>query len=217
MIHDIVVNGYKPTPTKIALGTKESFGNEYLHFILDDAWDGVLVYATFHNGGSAVTVYTIDGTVKVPAEATEKPTENGIIVVCGIGEDNRIYTTNLGFRVSDHADGAGSDPVEPTPSQIEQLERLSLAAVLAAEEAADAVKNVGPAVESYVEAHKDELKGDTGTKGDPGSKGEPGKDGTNGKDGHTPVLGVDYFTASDKTEITQRVLDALPTWHGGEF
>lgn len=41
-------------------------------------------------------------------------------------------------------------------------------------------------------------------KGDKGDKGEDGKDGVNGKDGvdgKTPVLGVDYWTESDKTEV----------------
>lgn len=47
-----------------------------------------------------------------------------------------------------------------------------------------------------------DLKGDKGDKGDPG---------------YTPVKGTDYYTDADKTEIVNAVLDALPTWEGGNF
>lgn len=40
-----------------------------------------------------------------------------------------------------------------------------------------------------------------------GVAGTPGKDGT---DGHTPVKGTDYWTASDKAEIVNSVIAALP-------
>ena len=66
-------------------------------------------------------------------------------------------------------------------------------------------------------------KGDKGEKGDKGDTGANGKDGVNGKDGangrdgkdgSTPVLGVDYFTASDKAEIVNSVISALPKYNG---
>lgn len=66
-------------------------------------------------------------------------------------------------------------------------------------------------------------KGDKGEKGDKGDTGANGKDGVNGKDGangrdgkdgSTPVLGVDYFTASDKEEIVNSVISALPKYNG---
>lgn len=53
-----------------------------------------------------------------------------------------------------------------------------------------------------------------GAPGEPGKDGAPGKDGT---DGHTPVKGVDYWTAADKQTIVDDVLDALPTWSGGSY
>lgn len=67
---------------------------------------------------------------------------------------------------------------------------------------------------------KADLKGDKGDKGATGPQGAPGKDGapgTPGKDGHTPVKGVDYWTAADKQTIVNDVLDALPTWSGGSY
>ena len=38
-----------------------------------------------------------------------------------------------------------------------------------------------------------------------------GKDGENGKDGYTPIKGTDYFTESDKEEMVNLVLGALPS------
>ena len=49
---------------------------------------------------------------------------------------------------------------------------------------------------------------DVGLKGD---TGEPGADG------YTPVKGTDYWTESDKAEIVDDVLSALPTWTGGNY
>lgn len=43
-----------------------------------------------------------------------------------------------------------------------------------------------------------------GVNGKDGTDGQPGKDG---QDGKTPVLGVDYFTETDKAEIVSRVID----------
>lgn len=60
------------------------------------------------------------------------------------------------------------------------------------------------------------LKGPKGDKGDPGI-GVPGEKGDPGADGHTPVLGVDYFTEADKTELVNAVLSALPMWEGGSY
>lgn len=39
----------------------------------------------------------------------------------------------------------------------------------------------------------------------------------NGADGKTPVKGTDYYTEADKTEMVNRVINALPTWTGGNY
>ena len=41
-----------------------------------------------------------------------------------------------------------------------------------------------------------------------------GKAGSNGKDGKTPVKGTDYYTESDKTEMVNAVIAALPVYDG---
>lgn len=60
---------------------------------------------------------------------------------------------------------------------------------------------------------------DTGkpSRGEKGEKGDTGVDGAKGVDGKTPVKGIDYWTAADKTEIVNDTLAALPTWAGGSY
>ena len=41
--------------------------------------------------------------------------------------------------------------------------------------------------------------------------------GLKGNKGDTPVKGTDYWTKSDKAEIVDDVLTALPTWTGGSY
>ena len=38
-----------------------------------------------------------------------------------------------------------------------------------------------------------------------------------GPAGYTPVKGVDYWTAADKSAMVSDVLAALPTWNGGSY
>ena len=70
------------------------------------------------------------------------------------------------------------------------------------------------------------LQGPTGPEGPQGPQGETGAtgpagpagaDGAPGKDGKTPVKGTDYFTATDKAELVNDVIAALPTWTGGNY
>ena len=60
-------------------------------------------------------------------------------------------------------------------------------------------------------------KGETGAKGDKGEKGDTGATGATGPAGYTPVKGVDYWTAADKSAMVSDVLAALPTWNGGSY
>lgn len=53
-----------------------------------------------------------------------------------------------------------------------------------------------------------------GEKGEPGAKGSTGAKGEPGKDGKTPVLGVDYFTPSEKAAIVADVIASLPIYNG---
>ena len=56
-----------------------------------------------------------------------------------------------------------------------------------------------------------------GPQGAQGVQGPQGVQGAQGNNGLTPVKGVDYYTETDKTEMVNAVLAALPTWTGGSY
>lgn len=60
-------------------------------------------------------------------------------------------------------------------------------------------------------------EGPQGPKGAQGPQGEQGVTGPQGPAGHTPVKGMDYWTAADQTSMVNDVLAALPTWSGGAY
>ena len=60
-------------------------------------------------------------------------------------------------------------------------------------------------------------RGETGLQGPVGPVGPQGPQGEKGADGKTPVKGTDYWATSDKSEIVDDVLAAMPTWTGGSY
>lgn len=60
-------------------------------------------------------------------------------------------------------------------------------------------------------------QGEKGPAGAQGPQGEQGPQGPAGADGHSPVRGIDYWTAYDQASIVSAVLAALPTWSGGDY
>lgn len=56
----------------------------------------------------------------------------------------------------------------------------------------------------------DYFDGKDGSDGKDGQDGKPGADGKDGAPGKTPVRGEDYWTAEDKTEIVEEVLEQIP-------
>lgn len=61
---------------------------------------------------------------------------------------------------------------------------------------------------------KQGIQGPRGYQGARGEKGDTGPAGKDGADGYTPVKGVDYYTDTEKTELVNAVINALPTYHG---
>lgn len=48
-------------------------------------------------------------------------------------------------------------------------------------------------------------------------QGAKGDKGDQGIAGYTPVKGTDYFTEADKAELVEDVIEALPSWTGGNY
>ena len=65
-------------------------------------------------------------------------------------------------------------------------------------------ENIESTIREYIDEHPESVKGE---KGDPGYTPQKGIDYF---DGYTPIKGVDYWTAADKTEIVNDVLNTMP-------
>lgn len=202
-----------------------------------DDWEGATKTAVFRNIKSNVTkdIILSDNRCIVPWEVL---TEKGQIEVSvhGLSLDDKITTNIAEFTLNATLYG-GSATAEPTPDIYQQiidmLENIEINGVTD-EQIAKAVERyltenpvesipeeeVQKIVVDYIEAHKDELKGEDGytpQKGVDYFDGEDGKDGKDGEDGYTPVKGTDYFTDADKEEMVQAVLNALPIAEGVAF
>lgn len=110
-----------------------------------------------------------------------------------------VYNGANGSGSGDGAGGSGEDGATFTPS-VDSDGNLSWS------------NNKGLANPNTVN-----IKGPKGNKGDTGATGATGAAGANGADGKTPVKGVDYWTESDKAEMVNAVLEALPAAEGGVY
>ena len=63
----------------------------------------------------------------------------------------------------------------------------------------------------FVGTEKEWLNSLKGAQGPKGDTGEQGPQGIQGEAGYTPQKGIDYFTDSDKQEISQGFVELIPT------
>ena len=63
-------------------------------------------------------------------------------------------------------------------------------------------------------AGADGAPGQQGPQGPQGETGPQGPQGPAGADGYTPERGVDYWTDTDKQQMVQDVINALPVYNG---
>ena len=191
----------------------------YLHAAFtfsDDDWTGIKT-AVFKNGDVVKHAVLDDNNeCLVPWEVIK----SGILhvsVFCGdliTADTATVYINDSGYE-------DGGIPEDPSPTVYEQIIAMlneietggipddKIAEVVEkylSEHPVETIteEDVQRIVSEYVEAHKEELKGDKGDKGDtgaPGADGKDGADGAAGADGYTPVRGTDYWTADDIAEI----------------
>lgn len=106
------------------LGTWGSYGIETLKILPGEGWEGLTITATFVTPTTSTRMLVSeDGIVTVPPEATASVFTAGFparIVFSGVADGVQRITTDLPYRVSDHAPIEGDDPT-PTPSEWEQL------------------------------------------------------------------------------------------------
>lgn len=127
MEHLIHLKGYKASHDEggiLKLGTKDSFGIETLKIDADEAWDGLIISATFvTSAGRTKMTMKPDNTIVVPPEATAADTRMTInrIVFSGIKTQVQRITTDLPYEVDPHAPIDGDNSTPRTPDEYIQF------------------------------------------------------------------------------------------------
>lgn len=146
---------------------------------------------------SAIPKFAIEVVSSLPTSNISVTT----VYLVGGGSGNDLYTEYI------YANGKweilGAQTVDLTGYATEMWVNTQLADYLKQSELNAAINS------ALAEAKASgEFKGDKGDKGDKGEQGQPGADG------RTPVKGSDYYTESDKSEMVDRVVAALPKYRG---
>lgn len=103
------------------------------------------------------------------------------VSVFAVGQNGEIVvtSTNETVYVKDGTNTKGEEAEHVTPSMFEQIiGRIS-----------EIHETIGTVVGNYIEAHKDDIKGEKGDKGDPGETGPQGVQGLQGPKGDTGETG----------------------------
>lgn len=158
MVKTIRLNGHRPVPDKICLGTYDSYGQDQIELILGAGWNDLDIIATFNApSGKSVQIRVDKSNVfPVPPEATANKSGKGTIVFNGKQDGENLISCNVRYEVLDHGSTEGTPPAEPTPDLVQQI----LSAANTAEKTANSVRE---------DADAGKFKGEQGP---PGPKGD---------------------------------------------
>ena len=157
----IKVENYSMYPSKLIVGTKGSYGFEFIELELGEGWEGLAVKLIFQPPvGEAVSIVYAGEPVPVPYEVTRERGRTSFCVVGYEGEKTRI-TVSGELDVLQALEPEGVNTAPPTESEMTQaLEYM--------EQAVSVARSVREDADSGV------FKGE---KGDRGEKGERGSGG----------------------------------------
>lgn len=158
MVKTIRLNGHRPIPDKICLGTYDSYGQDQIELILGAGWNDLDIIATFNAPSGKPVQIRVDksNVFPVPPEATANKSGKGTIVFNGKQDGENLISCNVLYEVLDHGSTEGTPPAEPTPDLVQQI----LAAANTAEKTANSVRE---------DADAGKFKGEQGP---PGPKGD---------------------------------------------
>lgn len=180
---------------------------------MDEEWKEMTsIVCVFTNGEVAKQVlHTFGNTLTVPWECLAS-TGSLILSVTGFVGEEKVMTTaksETGWNIVQNGTPNGDASAAPTPQLLQQVTAAAdsaNSAATAANNAATAATNAKNTLEQA--AANGDFDGSTPEIGKNGNWYIDGKDTGNpssGADGKTPVVGVDYFTESDKREIVDKV------------
>lgn len=180
---------------------------------MDEEWrEMTSIVCVFTNGEVAKQVlHTFGNPLTVPWECLAS-TGSLILSVTGFVGEEKVMTTaksETGWNIVQNGTANGDASASPTPQLLQQVTAAAESAnsaATAANNAATAATNAKNTLEQA--AANGDFDGSTPEIGENGNwyiNGEDTGKPSNGNDGKTPVIGVDYFTESDKQEIVDKV------------
>lgn len=180
---------------------------------MDEEWKEMTsIVCVFTNGEVAKQVlHTFGNPLTVPWECLSS-TGSLILSVTGFVGEEKVMTTaksETGWNIVQNGTPNGDASASPTPQLLQQVTAAAESAnsaATAANNAATAATNAKNTLEQA--AANGDFDGSTPEIGENGNwyiNGEDTGKPSSGNDGKTPVVGVDYFTESDKQEIVDKV------------
>lgn len=120
-VHEVVVDGYNISPKVLEVGTKGSYGNEYIQLKPQSGWDGLIVNVTFRPPNKPPVVLLYNGEpLLVPHEVTSIGGKTEFMV-SGRTQERVIKSVIGTLNVMNTLNIATTPPQSPTPSEMEQV------------------------------------------------------------------------------------------------
>lgn len=199
------------TVSNLGALVKGNVNSLFVRFTFSEKWAQLVRTAVFSCGSVCVAVALSSDTCAIPWEVLAVPgklflalrgTDNGgSVVLCS----ENVF---LGKVSASLASEIAAEAHDPTPNIIDTLrydvEALKSEGSGSGTYGADGSSAYEIAVEHGFDGTETQWL--ASLKGEDGAPGTPGQ---NGADGHTPVKGVDYFTAADKSEIAAAAAAAI--------
>lgn len=197
------INHTKIAATGLEALVEGNVNSIFVKFIFSPEWDNLSRVAVFTNGSISIAVSLASDTCAIPWEVLAGEGELFVSMRGTINDGELVICTEnefLGRIQPSNANGNVVEAGEATPTVIDTL--LADVAELkatgggsgeAGTDGADGKSAYELAVENGFEGTVAEWLASL--------KGVDGQDGADGAEGHTPVKGLDYFTAEDVAQI----------------
>lgn len=177
-----------------------------VHFTFPDEWNGYVKTAVFKTESGETVNVVLDGAnplciseneCYIPFEVIKSP--YFYLSVFGVSGESVATTTQVKVNVLQSGYSEGEEPLEPTPTEYQQIINISAET----KEIAQSVRD---------DADNGAFKGDKGDKGDTGPQGEKGDKGDKGdpgKDGVITNLDQTYNPKSENAQSGLAVEEAI--------
>lgn len=182
MVHILKADRYSVSPNVLDVGTKGSYGNDFIRLALSSEWDGLAVKISFFPARLApIAVVCGDDDIEIPWEVYEYSGEVAA-VISGEITDRIMISLPFILKVENTYTPANTPPREPTPSEISQIYEYMKTAV----DTANSVRE------------------DAGNGVFNGKDGEDGKNGQDGNDGISPTVEVAEINNGYRITVTDK-------------